>query len=146
MNDEVPDGYAMPLRTSLTRPILLGGVPRAFAILNATIGAAIGFGLQQPFIGFPLWAVLQGAALGGDAALFDALQAALLASDDRNERHDLLAALGHFRAPALADRARALLLNPALDIRESRGPLMRAQARDTVTRAGLLGFVRFRVG
>lgn len=28
----------------------------------ATIGAAIGFGLQQPFIGFPLWAVLQGAA------------------------------------------------------------------------------------
>ena len=62
MNDEVPDGYAMPLRTSLTRPILLGGVPRAFAILNATIGAAIGFGLQQPFIGFPLWAVLQGAA------------------------------------------------------------------------------------
>ena len=62
MNDEVPDGYAMPLRTSLTRPILLGGVPRAFAILNATIGAAIGFGLQQPFIGFPLWAMLQGAA------------------------------------------------------------------------------------
>ena len=41
MNDEVPDGYAMPLRTSLTRPILLGGVPRAFAILNATIGAAL---------------------------------------------------------------------------------------------------------
>ena len=62
MNDEAPDGYTMPLRTSLTRPILLGGVPRAFAILNATIGAAIGFGLQQPLIGFPLWAVLQGAA------------------------------------------------------------------------------------
>lgn len=62
MNDEAPDGYAMPLRTSLTRPILLGGVPRAFAILNATIGAAIGFGLQQPLIGFPLWAALQGAA------------------------------------------------------------------------------------
>ncbi len=62
MNDEEPDGYATPLRTSLTRPILLGGVPRAFAILNATIGAAIGFGLQQPFIGLPLWAVLQGAA------------------------------------------------------------------------------------
>jgi type IV secretory pathway TrbD component len=29
----------------------MGGVPRNFAILNATIGAAIGFGLQQPFIG-----------------------------------------------------------------------------------------------
>lgn len=62
MNDEEPEGYRLLLRTSLTRPILLGGVPRAFAILNATIGAAIGFGLQQPLIGFPLWAVLQGAA------------------------------------------------------------------------------------
>ena len=28
----------------------------------ATVGAAIGFGLQQPFIAFPLWALLQGAA------------------------------------------------------------------------------------
>ena len=61
MEDE-PEGYRVPLRTSLTRPILLGGVPRAFAILNATIGAAIGFGLQQPLIGLPLWAIAQGAA------------------------------------------------------------------------------------
>jgi type IV secretion system protein VirB3 len=59
--DEEPEGYRVPLRTSLTRPILMGGVPRAFAILNATIGAAVGLGLQQPFVGFPLWAVLQGA-------------------------------------------------------------------------------------
>ena len=35
MMDDIPDGYCTPLRTSLTRPILLGGVPRAFAILNA---------------------------------------------------------------------------------------------------------------
>lgn len=55
-------GYRLPLRTSLTRPILMGGVPRAFAILNATVGAAIGFGLQQPFIGLPLWMVLQASA------------------------------------------------------------------------------------
>mgnify|MGYP001194560285 FL=1 len=60
--DEEPEGYRVPLRTSLTRPILMGGVPRAFAILNATIGAAVGLGLQQPLIAFPLWAVLQGAA------------------------------------------------------------------------------------
>lgn len=56
------EGSVLPLRTSLTRPILMGGVPRAFAILNATFGAAIGLGLQQPLIGFPLWAILQGAA------------------------------------------------------------------------------------
>lgn len=59
---DAPEGFVQPLRTSLTRPILLGGVPRAFAILNATVGAAIAFGLQQPLIGLPLWAVLQGAA------------------------------------------------------------------------------------
>lgn len=55
--------YRLPLRTSLTRPILMGGVPRAFAILNATIGAAIGLGLQQPLIGASLWLSLQGGAL-----------------------------------------------------------------------------------
>jgi len=59
MSIETPDGYRLPLRTSLTRPILLAGVPRAFAILNATVAAAIAFGLQQPLIGLPLWAVVQ---------------------------------------------------------------------------------------
>lgn len=59
---ELPEGYAAPLRASLTRPILMGGVPRAFAILNATLGAAIGFGLQQPLIALPLWMVAQGCA------------------------------------------------------------------------------------
>lgn len=62
INDTEIDGYYAPLHTSLTRPILLGGVPRNFAILNATIGAAIGLGLQQPLIAAPLWVVLQGAA------------------------------------------------------------------------------------
>ena len=62
MLEGLPEDFLAPLRTSLTRPILLGGVPRAFAILNATMGAAIGLGLQQPFIGFPLWAILQGGA------------------------------------------------------------------------------------
>ena len=61
--DLEPEGYRVPLRTSLTRPILMGGVPRAFAILNATVAAAIGFGLQQPFIAVPLWAALQGAGV-----------------------------------------------------------------------------------
>lgn len=51
----------MPLRTSLTRPLLSGGVPRTFAILNATVAAAIAFGLQQPLIGVPLWLVIQSA-------------------------------------------------------------------------------------
>lgn len=60
--DHVPEYYVTPLRTSLTRPILLAGVPRGFAILNGTLCAAIAFGLQQPLIGAPLWLVLQAAA------------------------------------------------------------------------------------
>lgn len=60
MRDE-PEGYCITLRTSLTRPLLLGGVPRTFAILNATVAAAIAFGLQQPLIGLPLWLVIQSA-------------------------------------------------------------------------------------
>jgi type IV secretion system protein VirB3 len=59
----------LALRTSLTRPILLGGVPRTFAILNATVGAAIAFGLQQPLIGLPIWALVQ--AAGAYAAARD---------------------------------------------------------------------------
>lgn len=60
MRDE-PEGFYVTLRTSLTRPLLLGGVPRTFAILNATVAAAIAFGLQQPLIGLPLWLVIQSA-------------------------------------------------------------------------------------
>ncbi|TGQ22441.1 VirB3 family type IV secretion system protein, partial [Mesorhizobium sp. M00.F.Ca.ET.220.01.1.1] len=39
----------------LTEPILLGGAPRAVAILNGTVAAAIGFGLQQWIAGLVLW-------------------------------------------------------------------------------------------
>lgn len=57
---ELPQNYVLGLRVSLTRPILMGGVPRNFAILNATLCAAIALGLQQPWIGAPLWMALQG--------------------------------------------------------------------------------------
>lgn len=62
MAEPLPEGFVIPLHTSLTRPVLLGGVPREFAILNATLGAAIALGLQQPLIGIPLWLAAQGAA------------------------------------------------------------------------------------
>jgi type IV secretory pathway TrbD component len=59
--EEDIEGFRIKLRTSLTRPLLLAGVPRTFAILNATVAAAIAFGLQQPLIGLPLWAIVQAA-------------------------------------------------------------------------------------
>lgn len=47
-------GYLAPLRQALTQPILLGGAPRAYAILNGTLAAIIAFA------GAPIWGVLIG--------------------------------------------------------------------------------------
>lgn len=49
------EGFAVPVHRALTEPILLGGAPRAVAILNGTVAAAIGFGLQQWIAGLVLW-------------------------------------------------------------------------------------------
>lgn len=49
------DGFEVPVHRALTEPILLGGAPRAVAILNGTVSAAIGLGLQQWIAGLLLW-------------------------------------------------------------------------------------------
>ncbi len=41
------EGFEVPVHRALTEPILLGGAPRAVAILNGTLAAAVGLGLQQ---------------------------------------------------------------------------------------------------
>lgn len=51
------DGYEVPLHRSLTEPILLAGAPRAVAIVNGTVAAAIGLGLQMWVAGLLLWIV-----------------------------------------------------------------------------------------
>lgn len=51
------DGFEAPIHTSLGQPILLGGAPRGLAIVNGTIAAAIGLGLQQWIAGLAIWAV-----------------------------------------------------------------------------------------
>jgi len=43
--DDIPGFYA-PVHRALTEPILLGGAPRAVAIVNGTLAAAIGLGLR----------------------------------------------------------------------------------------------------
>jgi len=40
---------SFPIRQSLTNQILLAGVPRTIALLNGTLAAALGFGLQSWF-------------------------------------------------------------------------------------------------
>lgn len=73
------------------------------------------------------------AARAGDAALFDAVFAAARATKDRTERGRLVAALGAFREPGLAARARALVLGSELDRRETAG-ILHAQLSDARTR------------
>jgi len=51
------EGFEAPIHGSLGSSILLGGAPRGLAIVNGTIAAAIGLGLQQWIAGLVLWAV-----------------------------------------------------------------------------------------
>lgn len=46
-------GFYAPVHRALTEPILLGGAPRALAIVNGTLAGAIGLGLA----GLPLGAI-----------------------------------------------------------------------------------------
>ncbi len=41
------DGYEVPIHSALGSPLLLGGAPRGIAIVNGTLAAAVGLGLQQ---------------------------------------------------------------------------------------------------
>jgi len=51
------EGFAAPLHRALSEPILLGGVPRGIAILNGTVAAALGLGLQAWLAGIAMWLI-----------------------------------------------------------------------------------------
>src|SRR3546814_1846847 len=69
-------GFEAPMHRALAEPILLGGAPRAIAIVNGTVAAALGLGLQQWIAGILLWAV------GHTLAVFAAKR-----DPDRSEEH-----------------------------------------------------------
>jgi len=50
-------GFYAPVHRALTEPILLGGAPRAVAIVNGTLAAAIGLGLRLWIVGAAIWAL-----------------------------------------------------------------------------------------
>jgi type IV secretory pathway TrbD component len=60
------EGYEVPVYRSLTEPILLAGAPRAVAVVNGTLAAAIGLGLRLWLAGLVLW------LLGHSIAVFAA--------------------------------------------------------------------------
>ena len=63
MLHSLPEGYSVPLHRSLTEPILMGGAPRTVAIINGTIAAAIGLGLQLWLAGIVFWLLSHGVAV-----------------------------------------------------------------------------------
>ena len=54
---EIIPGFEAPVHRALTEPILLAGAPRAVAILNGTLSAAIGLGLRLWIAGLVLWVI-----------------------------------------------------------------------------------------
>jgi type IV secretion system protein VirB3 len=55
-NEPIP-GFEAPVHRALTEPILLGGAPRAVAITNGTLAAAVGLGLRLWIAGLVIWLV-----------------------------------------------------------------------------------------
>jgi type IV secretion system protein VirB3 len=75
-------GFEIPLHRALTEPVLMVGCPRAFAILNGTLAAAIGLGLRLWLAGLLIW--VAGHALGVWLARKDPAFPAVLS---RHARH-----------------------------------------------------------
>ena len=57
------EGFEIPLHRALTEPILMGGAPRTVAIVNGTLAAALGLGLQLWLAGLAVWIVGHAAAV-----------------------------------------------------------------------------------
>ena len=55
-----PEGYRVPLHRALTEPILMAGSPRLPAIINGTLAAAIGIGMQLWVVGLLYWVMAHG--------------------------------------------------------------------------------------
>jgi type IV secretion system protein VirB3 len=83
--DSSIEGFEAPIHRALVEPILLGGAPRTLAIVNGTVAAALGLGLQQWLVGLVLW--LLGQSLMVFAAKRDPDFAPILARHLRHQGH-----------------------------------------------------------
>jgi type IV secretion system protein VirB3 len=79
------EGFEAPIHLALSDPILLGGAPRGVAIVNGTVAAALGLGLQQWVAGLVLWAL--GHSLAVVAAKADPDFASVLVRHLRQRGH-----------------------------------------------------------
>ncbi len=86
--------------------------------------------------------VLMTAGRYADAAFFDRLEGALLASSDRRERTQMLRGLSKVRDPRLRERVLALMLDARIDGREVLYFLERGMLDDDADRVAGFDFVR----
>ncbi|MDZ4697900.1 MAG: VirB3 family type IV secretion system protein [Deltaproteobacteria bacterium] len=52
-NDEPPEGYQIPVYRSLQEPVLLVGIPRAFAFILWPPVIGLAFGMREPWVLIP---------------------------------------------------------------------------------------------
>lgn len=67
-------GSAAPVHRALLEPMLLAGAPRAIALVNGTLAAALGLGLRLWLVGVAIWLVGHGLAVWAarhDPLIFD---------------------------------------------------------------------------
>ena len=67
-------GFCAPVHRALTEPMLLAGAPRAVALVNGTLAAALGLGLRLWIVGLLVWMVGHGLAVWAarhDPQIFD---------------------------------------------------------------------------
>ncbi len=67
-------GFAAPVHRALLEPMLLAGAPRAIALVNGTLAAALGLGLRLWLVGVGVWLVGHGLAVWAarhDPLIFD---------------------------------------------------------------------------
>lgn len=57
MSGERAAAFAAPVYRALTEPMLLAGAPRAIALVNGTLAAALGLGLRLWLVGVGVWLV-----------------------------------------------------------------------------------------
>lgn len=62
-SEDLPAGYLAPVHRALTEPILLAGAPRALALVNGTLAAALGLGLRLWVLGVVVWIIGHGLAV-----------------------------------------------------------------------------------
>ncbi len=69
-----PEGYDLPVAQALATPVLLGGLPRDYAVLMGTIALMLGLALRLPWLGLIWWALAHGLgvwAARSDPQVFD---------------------------------------------------------------------------